>query len=176
MDLSATQLQILCGVLTPLSLCLPPDGVPAAPSSAAPGTQHAQQHLQQQQTMLSVHELSMFLLAQLYSREAQRPDNVEVWPDTAPSLSPLSMSDSMCSSPTRAAAARSPSGNRCRGAGHATLNPGTRKAWSNGCACKAMLHLQTNSSSKLSLRMLEVLCGSLPKHRYAAMSAHVISC
>lgn len=105
LDLSATQLQILCGVLTPLSLALPDDGCPH-PSSNLPTASSPQQ----EQPLLSVHELSLFLLAQLFSREAQRPDNVEVWPEAGPSLSPLSVSDNTCSSPTRAAVGRSPSG------------------------------------------------------------------
>ncbi|KAF5834287.1 hypothetical protein DUNSADRAFT_9110 [Dunaliella salina] len=107
LDLSSTQLQILCGVLTPLSLCLPPDGTPLS-AKPVPGSFHQPQP--QQQPMLAVHELSMFLLVQLFSKEAQRPDNTEVWPDAGPSLSPLSVSDNMCSSPTRASFSRSPSG------------------------------------------------------------------
>ncbi len=46
-----------------------------------------------------VHELSMFLLAQLFSREAQRPDNVEYWPEGG-MLSPANSMELL--SPTRA--------------------------------------------------------------------------
>jgi hypothetical protein len=112
LDLSVTQLQILSGVLTPLSLSLP-DGSTANPvASTKQESTGSQPQLQQEEQLplLSVHELSLFLLAQLFSKEAQRPDNVEVWPEAGPSLSPLSVSDNMCSSPTRTTMGRSPSG------------------------------------------------------------------
>lgn len=101
LDLSPTQLQVLCGVLGPLSR----HGAAAGAAGGAPPA-------------LDVHELSMFLLAQLFSREAQRPDSNEVWPEAGPSLSPLSVSDGLAS-PTRSAMARSPSGANARTRAHA---------------------------------------------------------
>ena len=55
-----------------------------------------------------MHELSMFLLAQLFSREAQRPDTVEYWPagnsggdHTATTTTGVSLTGSELTSPTR---------------------------------------------------------------------------
>lgn len=50
---------------------------------------------------LHVHELSLFLFAQLFSKESQRPDNQEIWVDAAASVSTTPIFDGAMLSPTR---------------------------------------------------------------------------
>ncbi len=80
LELTANQIEVLTEVLASLShansatAATSPSGStdPAFPSATPPPL--GQEHI-------SVHELSLFLLAQLFSKEAQRPDAVEYWPD-----------------------------------------------------------------------------------------------
>jgi hypothetical protein len=48
-----------------------------------------------------LHELSLFLLAQLYAKEAQRPDAVEYWPDPGGFAASAGSMGSELMSPTR---------------------------------------------------------------------------
>lgn len=73
LELTPSQLDVLTEVLASLSLAnLASPGGNGAAAVAAPELGHEDVYL---------HELSLFLLAQLFSKEAQRPDAVEYWPD-----------------------------------------------------------------------------------------------
>lgn len=80
LELTSNQSDVLLEVLSALSLCPPP---PPGPHGSR----------------VVLHELSMFLVAQLFSREAQRPDSTEYWPEAGPGSSPSSSMELL--SPTR---------------------------------------------------------------------------
>lgn len=105
LELTDNQTDVLVEVLSVLSLC---NGKGAGGSSCpvAPGSES-----------IYCHELSMFLLAQLFSREAQRPDVVEYWPEgqaTAVAFNPGM--DTALMSPTRQFATKASAGEFWRGA------------------------------------------------------------
>ena len=93
LDLTTTQQDVLCEVLSALSIL---NG--SGTNAAMPGTEQC-----------FVHELSLFLFALLFSKEAQRPDNQEVWPEAGPSASSSFSTDALLS-PTRGMVGKSPSG------------------------------------------------------------------
>ncbi|MEW5320107.1 MAG: hypothetical protein WDW38_011206 [Sanguina aurantia] len=74
LQLTASQLTVLCEVLAALSISNsgPPGFSAKADSQTVLGSE-----------AVFVHELSLFLLSQLFNKEVQRPDSNEGWPDTA---------------------------------------------------------------------------------------------
>ncbi|KAG2454002.1 hypothetical protein HYH02_001045 [Chlamydomonas schloesseri] len=84
LELTATQVEVLTEVLAALSFAssstsATPTSTAAATSTAPPPPGAA---LGSEEVVL--HELSLFLLAQLFSKEAQRADAVEYWPSADP--------------------------------------------------------------------------------------------
>lgn len=73
LQLTASQLTVLCEVLAALSISNsgPPGFSAKAESQTVLGSE-----------AIFVHELSLFLLSQLFNKEVQRPDSNEGWPDT----------------------------------------------------------------------------------------------
>lgn len=98
-DLTQVQGDALLEVLAALSLC----NLPPALQHAATAMQAASAMQQQQppvgQERVFAHELSMLLLAQLFSREAQRPDNVEYWPENNAAVTTTAAAAGQGSSP-----------------------------------------------------------------------------
>jgi hypothetical protein len=93
LELNNTQLDILCEVLGALSVL---NGAP--PNRPPAGFEQ-----------LFAHEVLLFLFAQLFSKETQRGDNMEVWPETGPMGLGASLSGSFgdgLMSPTRAMTVR----------------------------------------------------------------------
>lgn len=95
LELNPGQLQVLQEVLSALSLSNSTD--PRGPAQLG-------------QELIYLHELSLFLFCQLFSKEAQRPDSMEFWPapEAPGAASSMSIGDLM--SPTRGHTARSPGG------------------------------------------------------------------
>ena len=93
-DLTGPQTEVLLEILAALSLSnggMHPQGhsspghsLDASGSGAGAMQQTPAAPIGQERVFM--HELSMFLLAQLFSREAVRPDAVEYWPDPATGL------------------------------------------------------------------------------------------
>ena len=95
-DLTGPQTEVLLEILAALSLSnggLHPPGL-SSPGHSLDASSSVAGAMQQPpppaapigQERVFMHELSMFLLAQLFSREAVRPDAVEYWPDPATGL------------------------------------------------------------------------------------------
>lgn len=82
LELTATQVEVLTEVLAALSFAhAAPSATPSDAASAASAAASAQPPaatLGSEEVVLQ--ELSLFLLAQLFSKEAQRADAVEYWP------------------------------------------------------------------------------------------------
>lgn len=106
-ELTPNQTDVFVEVLSSLSLC---NAGGASGPGPAPGTEP-----------IYVHELSMFLLAQLFSREAQRPDAMEHWPEGQGQSGSLSLSgntmESALLSPTRQGLLKQQSSGACMGMG-----------------------------------------------------------
>jgi hypothetical protein len=68
LELTSSQIDVLAEVVNALSVL-----------NRAPGTEWPAPGSEQ----LFVHEVTYFLFVQLYNKEAQRPDNQEVWPEAA---------------------------------------------------------------------------------------------
>lgn len=71
LELTTNQVDVLTDVLSALSFANSPAPSAGGSSVSAPLGQED----------IYLHELSLFLLAQLFSKEAQRADAVEYWPD-----------------------------------------------------------------------------------------------
>ncbi|GLC35188.1 hypothetical protein PLESTB_000564000 [Pleodorina starrii] len=74
LELTTNQVDVLTEVLAALSFANAAAVGGAAAAAAAPAAPLGQEEIY-------LHELSLFLLAQLFSKEAQRADAVEYWPD-----------------------------------------------------------------------------------------------
>ncbi|KXZ53345.1 hypothetical protein GPECTOR_7g1240 [Gonium pectorale] len=78
LELTTSQTEVLVEILSALSYSTSTDAA-ATPSAGGPPPPAATPAASGDD--LPLHELSLFLLAQLYCREAQRADAVEYWPD-----------------------------------------------------------------------------------------------
>ncbi|GFR45273.1 hypothetical protein Agub_g6379 [Astrephomene gubernaculifera] len=83
LELTSAQVEVLTEILAALSYAnsSPPTSASQPASSSPPPPPAVGQE------ELYLHELSLFLLAQLFSKEAQRADAVEYWPDPSSSSS-----------------------------------------------------------------------------------------